>query len=154
MKIYLAGSCSSDSRTLLVRLAKALRASSNNYEVYCPFELKIENAWDMSQEQWADKVYREDIKALNSCDVLIVITPGRHSSAGINYEQGFAKAVGIPVIVMQYTDDETSLMTYCGCNIFRNTNKKDIIWDTQCALRVLKEENYSEYKVRCKTTLT
>lgn len=45
--IYLAGSCSSEERTLMVNIAKFLR--DNGKELYCPFELKIPDAWDYSQ---------------------------------------------------------------------------------------------------------
>ena len=41
MKIYLAGSCGIERRTEMQKIAKELR---KNHEVYCPFELKIENA--------------------------------------------------------------------------------------------------------------
>ena len=51
MKIYLCGSCGSTERTRMVKVAELLR--SLGYDVYCPFELKIPNAWDMSQEDWA-----------------------------------------------------------------------------------------------------
>ena len=44
MKIYLAGSCGTDRRTQMQKIATALRRL--DYEVYCPFELKIENAWE------------------------------------------------------------------------------------------------------------
>ena len=40
MKIYLAGSCGSESRTMMVGIAKLLRGQG--YEVYRPFESKIE----------------------------------------------------------------------------------------------------------------
>ena len=56
MKIYLAGSCGTDRRTQMQKIATALRRL--DYEVYCPFELKIENAWDMPQEEWAQKSLR------------------------------------------------------------------------------------------------
>ena len=48
MKIYLAGSCGSERRSYMVSVGEELRALGS--EVYCPFELKIDNAWDMSQE--------------------------------------------------------------------------------------------------------
>lgn len=53
MKIYLCGSCGSTERTRMVKVAELLR--SLGYDVYCPFELQIPNAWDISQEDWAKK---------------------------------------------------------------------------------------------------
>ena len=126
LKIYLAGSCSSEKRTMMQKIAELLR--SEGYTVYCPFELKIPNAWDMSQEDWANKVFNADLDALDSCNLFLMITPGRHSTAGTNWEQGYAFAKGIPSAVFQYTDDNTSPMTYCAADDFINcTNEQDLL---------------------------
>ena len=125
MKIYLAGSCGSERRSYMVSVGEELRALG--FEVYCPFELKIENAWDMSQEDWAQKVFNNDILAINSCDVMVMVTPGRQSTAGTNWEQGYAYALGKKIFVFQYTEDQTSLMTYCGATNFINMNKEFIL---------------------------
>ena len=60
-KVYLAGSCSSEQRTMMQKVASKLHAEQ--FEVYCPFELKIPNAWDMCQEDWAYQVFLKDIGA-------------------------------------------------------------------------------------------
>lgn len=116
MKIYLAGSCGTDRRTQMQKIATALRRL--DYEVYCPFELKIENAWDMPQEEWAQKVFEADVAAIDACDLVVMISPGRVSTAGTNWEQGYAYAKGKKVFVFQYTREPASLMTYCGCDNF------------------------------------
>lgn len=126
LKIYLAGSCSSEKRTMMQKIAELLR--SEGYSVYCPFELKIPNAWNMSQEDWASKVFNADLDAIDSCNLFLMITPGRHSTAGTNWEQGYAFAKGIPIAVFQYTDDNTSLMTYCAADDFINcANEQDLL---------------------------
>lgn len=116
MKIYLAGSCGSESRTMMVGIAKLLRV--NGYEVYCPFELKIENAWDYTQEDWARMVFERDIMEIESCDLMISISPGRVGTAGTNWEQGYAYAKEKKIWVFQYTEENASLMTYCGSSLF------------------------------------
>jgi len=130
--IYLGGSCSSENRTLMMRIAEALRAEGN--EVYCPFELKIEDAWNMSQERWARKVFVKDTEAIDKADTVIIITPGRDSTAGTNWEQGYAYAKGKEVLVFQITDQKTSLMTFCGCTTFFNSTEFDVVKDVVCAL--------------------
>lgn len=122
-KIYLAGSCSSEDRTRIVRIAEYLRGFC---EVYCPFELKIPNAWNMSQEDWAREVFEIDCAAIKDCDMVIVISVGRESTAGTNWEQGYAYGIGKPVYVIQVTDKPTSLMTYWGCNSFINLGENNI----------------------------
>lgn len=120
MKIYLAGSCGSERRSYMVALGEALRAL--DFEVYCPFELKIENAWDMSQEEWAQKVFNNDILAIQNCDIMVMVSPGRNSTAGTNWEQGYAYALGKKVLVFQHTSEATSLMTYCGADNLINVD--------------------------------
>lgn len=126
-KIYLAGSCGSTERIQMVQIAEFIR--SKGFEVYCPFELKIPNAWDMRQEAWAYKVFKEDKKAIDNCDMMIVISVGRVSTAGTNWEQGYAHAKGKWLAVFQITDEPTSLMTYCGCTTFVNSSRDTIIED-------------------------
>lgn len=116
MKIYLAGSCGIERRSHMKEIAAALR--ENGHTVFCPFELKIDNAWDMPQEEWAAKVFACDIKAIDSAECVILLSPGRISTAGTNWEQGYAYAKGKPVYVFQYTSEPASLMSYCGCSNF------------------------------------
>lgn len=116
MKIYLAGSCSKNERHFMASIAEELR--KKGYEVYCPFELKIPNAWDYSQEEWSRMVFDKDIAAIDECDFMILMSKGRVSTAGTNWEQGYAYAKGKDIFVFQYTKEETSLMTYCGCKYF------------------------------------
>ena len=159
MKIYLAGSCSKDDRESMTAIATALRAEG--YIVYCPFELKIENAWDYSQEEWAKKVFDCDTLAIENCDFMVMISRGRHSTAGTNWEQGYAYAKGKPVFVFQMTVWETSLMTFWGCTDFINIDKT---LDREQRLELIAKYPY-EIKIRnkneknacyrkCYTTLT
>ena len=59
-----------------------------------------------------------------------MITPGRNSTAGTNWEQGYAYAKGKRIIVLQYTDDTTSLMTFCGATKFFNCTEDDLFAGT------------------------
>ena len=146
-KIYLAGSCSSEQRTLMQKVASKLRAEQ--FEVYCPFELKIPNAWDMCQEDWAYNVFEKDVEAIDKCDIFLMITSGRTSSAGTNWEQGYAYAKNKYIIVIQYTNDNTSLMTYSSADIFLNSSEVDLVDDVVSAL------NFGINQAgNCYTTLT
>ena len=157
MKIYLAGSCSSERRTVMQGIAGMLRDAG--FEVYCPFEFKVPNAWDMSQEEWAAKVFESDKKAMQDCDTFLLITPGRESTAGSNWEQGYVYALGKNIIVVQYTESNTSLMTYCGSDHFVVCSEKDLgdkivsIVDTYI-VDVLSGKNTNVAKASCKTILT
>jgi nucleoside 2-deoxyribosyltransferase len=147
-KIYLAGSCSSDDRTIMTRIANIVR--KEGYDVYCPFELKIENAWDMSQEAWGQKVFEADIEAINGCDIFLMITPGRASTAGTNWEQGYAYAKNKRIVVIQYTNNDTSLMTYSAAHQFVLTNE---ISESALSKAIIAGLN-STHKNSCGTILT
>lgn len=148
MKIYLCGSCGSTERTRMVKVAELLR--SLGYDVYCPFELKIPNAWDMPQEEWAEKVFKADVQAILHSDIFLFISVGRVSTAGSNWEQGFAYANDIPTYVFQITDAKTSLMTYWGCDNFVNTSEENL----EKALRDVFEQEQTPPRIPCTTILT
>lgn len=149
MKIYLAGPCDSENRSLMVTAAKLLR--KYNLEVYCPFELKIENAWDYPQEEWAQKVFEADVKAINECDCMLYISRGRMSSAGSNWEQGYAYALKKRIVVLQIEDAPTSLMTFCGCDLFFNI---DDINELPLVIKIIEDNDYDNYIKSCSTILT
>ena len=144
--IYLAGSCSKDQRAVMEKIAKILR--DNGYKIYCPFELKIENAWDYSQEDWAQKVFEADLDALNRAEMFLMITPGRNGTAGTNWEQGYMYAMKKPIVVVQITEDETSLMTFCSAGSFYNTSIENLEYT------ILNAMENSIPRNKCKTVLT
>ena len=149
MKIYLAGPCDSENRSLMVTAAKILR--KYGLEVYCPFELKIENAWDYPQEEWAQKVFEKDVEAINKCDCMLYISRGRMSSAGSNWEQGYAYALKKRIVVLQIEDVPTSLMTFCGCDLFFNI---DDINELPLVIKIIEDNDYDNYIKSCSTILT
>lgn len=146
MKIYLAGPCDTENRTMMMNIARTLR--TKGYEVHCPFELKIPNAWDMSQEAWAWQVFSADIDAIYDCDAMVSVSVGRQSTAGTNWEQGFAYGIQKPCHVVQITDKPTSLMTYWGCDSFQNATP-----DT-AADAILGMLNHPRVRLECETVLT
>ena len=154
MKIYLAGPCDSEHRTQMVRIASWLRREPN-FEVYCPWELKIENAWNLTQENWGAEVFWNDIQAINACDIFLMISTGRKSTAGTNWEQGYAYAKKKKVYVIQITDKPTSLMTFCGCSHFWYTNDDEIYDTIKQIIEVILDSSLLLYSSKyCDTILT
>jgi nucleoside 2-deoxyribosyltransferase len=155
-KVYLAGSCGKEHRQIMVSVALAIR--NLGFKVYCPFELKVDEKdeygnWKLSQEDWANIVFKSDISAIDACDIFFMVSAGRFSTAGTNFEEGYAYAKKKKIIVMQYTPDQTSLMTYCGANKFVNTSLECLVADT---IRVLTRQICTQPKKyqKCKTYLT
>ena len=97
MKLYLASPFFNDEELKYYRRAvEKLRLSG--YDVFVPQEHAIEGAWEMSNEEWADKVYGMDVCALNNCDTVIVLDFGLYSDSGTAWEAGWALASGKRVV--------------------------------------------------------
>ena len=102
------------------------------------------NIWDINK-----KITKKDlINVKYDCDIFIMISPGRVSTAGTNWEQGYMYGKGKRVLVFQFTEEPTSLMTFCGCSRFINTTRETIYDDILLAL------NSDDEQEDCKTTLT
>jgi nucleoside 2-deoxyribosyltransferase len=112
MNIYLAASLSEDKRNDMTEALSILRGKG--LEVYAPVEHQIPNAWDWPNTEWGLMVFTEDIQAIQSCDVLVMICYGRLSTAGANWEAGYAFGIGKKVIVVEMTDGIMSLMVANG----------------------------------------
>ena len=101
MNIYIASSLHTDELKARIKaVVNFLRAQGNN--VYSPMELKIPNAWDISNREWAKKVYDNDIAELSKADLVVCIYNGFNFAGGTGtaWELGFARAQGKDVIVL------------------------------------------------------
>jgi nucleoside 2-deoxyribosyltransferase len=116
-KIYLASPFFNENElSVYFKVIQALR--SKGYEVYVPQEHEIENAWDYPNYVWGQKVFDEDVKALGTCDVVMVLNFGMYSDSGTAWEAGFALGIGKECIQVLCGDDNTtySLMMVNGTN--------------------------------------
>ena len=113
MKIYLASPLFTEfERNNISALAYHLR--KEGHEVYVPMEHTIENAWDLKNHVWAQKVFEEDVKAIRECDMVYCIYYGLYSDSGTAWECGFAYGIGKPVELIDNSNDEVSLMMVNG----------------------------------------
>lgn len=115
-KIYLAAPFFTEAEIEVYRrVIRALR--TEGYEVYVPQEHTIENAWSLSNEDWAAKVYCEDCSAIEKCDTVMVLNFGMYSDSGTAWEAGYGCAKGKQVVqVLCGGENATySLMMMNGC---------------------------------------
>ena len=113
MKIYLASSLQKDRRTEMTDARDIL--ISKGHEVYSPVEHKIHNAWDYPNPEWGLMVFQSDLIAIKEADIIVVLSHGREeSTAGVDWEAGFAFGIGKKVIVVEMTDLPMSLMVANG----------------------------------------
>lgn len=117
MKIYLASPFFSHEEVVVYRqVINDLRKAG--HEVYVPQEHTIEGAWDMSNKEWANRVYHADINAIDDCECVMVLNFGMYSDSGTAWEAGYAFALRKwTVHVLCGGDNATySLMMMNGCD--------------------------------------
>ena len=112
MKIYLATPFLSERRNDMAEARDILRGQG--HEVYVPVENFIPHAWDYPNDEWGLMVFMSDVKAIDWCDVLVLLSYGRLGTAGCNWEAGYAYGRGKKVIVVEMTDEIMSLMVANG----------------------------------------
>jgi len=111
--IYLAAPFQTkEKRTNAIKAKKILE--DRGFKVYAPWEVIIENAWDYSEEEWAYLVFKNDEKAIKECEFVVMLSYGRISSAGTNWECGYAYGIGKRVLVVEMTNKQMSLMVMNG----------------------------------------
>ena len=101
-KIYLASSLNQNNREYTKEVVEYLR--NKGYEVYSPIEHKLPHDWDYTNNEWGLMVFTSDINAINESDLVIGISEGRNSTAGANWELGYAYGIGKKVIIVEKED--------------------------------------------------
>lgn len=117
MKIYLASPFFSSEEVAIYRnVINDLRNAG--HKVYVPQEHTIENAWDLSNKDWAEQVYLNDIEAIRECEMVMILNFGMYSDSGTAWEAGYAYAMGKKTIQVLCGDNNAtySLMMMNGCD--------------------------------------
>ena len=112
MKIYLSSTLNPDKRNEMKIAVDFLRKA--DFEVYDPSENVIEHAWDYPNNEWGLMVFQADIQAIQECDYVVMLSYGRNSTAGANWESGYAFGLGKKIIVVEMTDKPMSLLVANG----------------------------------------
>lgn len=118
MKIYLACSFAyknpdvkADRIQTINKAAQILR--DRGFEVYVPHEHKLNNAWSLSNYQWATRIAGLDLTAINNSDWVVLLTYGKErNNAGVSCECGYAYAKGKKVLLVKMNEDIESMMMW------------------------------------------
>lgn len=116
MKIYMAGAFfRPEAKTKIDSLVEQMRG--HGYDVFVPQEHTIPNAWEMSQEDWAEAVFKMDIAAIQDCDMVYAVYDGLYSDSGTAWEIGYAYALGkhIAINVNENVND-MSIMPFASAD--------------------------------------
>ena len=116
MKIYLATTLGKPKGLYRRNAIKAKEIlESLGHIVFAPWETKIPGAWEMSNQEWGRKVFDSDIKQINEAEAIVALSYGRKSTAGVNWECGYAYGLGKKCYAIGEFDATDSLY-----NIFEN----------------------------------
>ena len=94
IKVYVASPYFSNDEKNRLDLLRYLWKQKEEYDFYFPFDHKVKNAWDYTEEKWAKKVFKMDIKAIKKCDEVWVVNYGLYSDSGTAWEAGYAYGLG------------------------------------------------------------
>ena len=124
--IYIAGPFFTDKeKALLKKVIHRTKEAYPNEELFIPMEHFIPNGENLSNNEWAEAVFKMDVEALNKCNHVIAAYSGLYSDTGTAWEIGYAYAKGIPVdliIPAEVLKEEMSIMPIQSSNyIFKTT---------------------------------
>ena len=88
--------------------------TEKGFQVFCPWLYQVPHAWDYYNTEWGLMVFAHDCFMIDTADVVVMLSYGRDSTAGANWEAGYAYGKGKPVVVAEMTDDVMSLMVANG----------------------------------------
>lgn len=114
-KVYLAASFGTKKSQKRKNVEKAKEIlSKKGMSVFCPWEYTVPHAWDYPNNEWSQMVFMNDVHAIDNSDIVVVLSYGRESTAGTNWEAGYAFGTGKTIIIVEMTDDIMSLMVANG----------------------------------------
>ena len=112
MKIYLSSTLNPEKRENMKAAVNILMDAG--FDVYDPSEHIIEHAWEYPNNEWGLMVFQADIQAIQESDYVVVLSYGRESTAGTNWEAGYAFGIGKKIILVEMTDNVMSLLVANG----------------------------------------
>ena len=123
--IYIAGPFFTDKeRAFLKIVIESVKEICPNEELFIPMEHFIPNGENLSNNEWAEAVFKMDVEALNKCDRVVAAYLGLRSDTGTAWEIGYAYAKDIPVnliIPPEVFKEEMSIMPIQSSNYFCKT---------------------------------
>ena len=123
--IYIAGPFFTDKeRAFLKTVIKSVKKFFPNEELFIPMEHFIPNGENLSNNEWAEAVFKMDVEALNKCNRVIAAYSGLYSDTGTAWEIGYAYAKSIPVNLIlppEALNEEVSIMPIQSSDYFLKT---------------------------------
>ena len=124
--IYIAGPFFTDEeRDFLKIVIESTKEFFPDEELFIPMEHFIPNGENLSNNEWAEAVFKMDVAALDKSDLVIASYLGLRSDTGTAWEIGYAYAKGISITLVlspEALNGEVSIMPIQSSNyLFKTT---------------------------------
>ena len=123
--IYIAGPFFTDKEKAFLKIViESVKEMFPNEELFIPMEHFIPNGENLSNNEWAEAVFKMDVEALNKCNRVVAAYLGLRSDTGTAWEIGYAYVKNIPVSLIlspEALNGEVSIMPIQSSNYFRKT---------------------------------
>ena len=113
LRVYIASPFDTSETKANAEQAKQI-LNNIGFIVFAPWDYKIPQAWDYTNSEWGAMVFSRDILEIDSADFVVVLSYGRNSTAGTNWEAGYAFGKNKKVILIEMNNDIQSLMVANG----------------------------------------
>lgn len=103
LKIYIAGPFFKEGeRERIEKLREFFNSDPyfKDFDFFYPMDHFIPNGKEMSNWDWANAVFKMDIKELEQCDMVVAIYDKHYSDSGTSWELGYAFGLGIPTLLL------------------------------------------------------
>lgn len=136
-KLYIASPFSdSAKRDAAIQACEHFR--KQGHSVILPLEHKFENAYDMPNHEWGKAVFQYDIDAIQKADFVVCLSYGRESTAGTNWEAGYAYGINKPVLTVEMPNVKImSLMLSNGSHAVIPSLDKLFLYDLTTAPKAI-----------------
>lgn len=110
-KIYIASPFFNDKETEILSKVETL-LKGRGLDVFSPREHEVREG-NVGKPEWSKATFENDKKALDWCDIVVMLYWGNYSDSGTAWECGYAYATGKSVIVLQL-GESSNLMVHEG----------------------------------------
>ena len=119
--IYIAGPFFNDNeRIYLNEMIERVKQIWPDQELFIPMEHFIEGGEEMSNKDWAYRVFDMDVQELCDADMVFALYLGHYSDTGTAWEIGYAYAIGTPVLLYcPKTNSDVSIMPFQSAEVIR-----------------------------------
>lgn len=114
-KVYLASPFFTKKEKSIME-AVLFKLRSSGYDVFAPYEFVIPNAWEISNQEWGNQIFKGDVEEIDKADIVVAINHGMYSDSGTAWEVGYAFAKGKQVFNVCFPERTYSLMMRNSCS--------------------------------------